>query len=414
MDFFKFFGVTNPTDAGTGLLAVVALAYAVGDYVSNRTKAVFSMVFVTGAVFLSAFWILEYVFGSPEIKNIFKSTALDPFYGFAMPFILVHMGSLMKVRNLLNEWKTVIIALLGIVGMSIGLYLAAGPIIGHIMSLAAAGPISGGIVATYIIRETLEAKGLVELSVFAALLLVIQNFVGLPVASWCLKKEGRRLLQEMHSGSAPGRKEVAKIDPDVPAWRLFPATPKELQTPFILIFKVFLVGYVAVWFGQFTGGVIHKLILALIFGIIFYESGFLEHDIFTKAKAEGYAMFFCLIPVWTGLTAATPGMVIDLFFPIVLCFGMALGSLAVTSWVIGKIVNYSWALAMAISITCFFGFHANYILSNEVSAAIAADEEEKKHILNEILPKMLIGGFTTVTIGSVILAGYLASLIAAQ
>jgi hypothetical protein len=281
------------------------------------------------------------------------------------------------------------------------------------MSLTAAGPISGGIVATYIVREAANLKGFTELSVFAALLLVIQNFVGLPVASWCLKIEGRRLLKQMHSGVA-GEKEAVKVDPEVPAYRLFPATSKDLQTPFVLMFKTFLVGYLAVWVGQITGGVIHKLVLALIFGIVFYELGFLEHDIFTKASAHGYAMFFCLIPIWAGLTDADPAMVMNLAWPITLCFAISLVSLAITSLILGKVLGYSWAVAMAISTTCLFGFPATYIVSNEVSTAIAANDEEKKYVMNGILSKMLIGGFTTVTIGSVILAGELAKVIANQ
>jgi hypothetical protein len=405
VEALKFFGVSNAADIGTGLLVVVVLAYAIGDYVASKTKALFSMIFVTGAVFLVAFWL-----GLP--KDIFKSTALDPYFGFVMPFILVHMGTLMKVRSLLNEWKTVTVAFLGLVGLSFGLYYIAGPMIGHVMALTAAGPISGGIVATYIVREAADLVGRGDLSVFAALLLVVQSFVGVPVASWCLKLEGRRQLNAFRSGAAAPAKEAAKIDPETPSCRLFPATPKGLQTPFVLMFKTFLVGYIAVWVGQITGGVVHKLVLALIFGILFYEIGFLEHDIFTKASSAGYAMFFCLIPVWAGLTGATPQMVLDLAYPTVLCFGITLVAIAVTSLILGKILGYSWAIAMAISTTCLYGFPATYILSNEVSNAIAENEEEKKYVLGQILPKMLIGGFTTVTIGSVVLAGYLAQVIA--
>ena len=406
----NFFTVTNAADIGTGLLVFMALAYAIGDYSSNKTKAVFSMIFVTGAVFLFSFWG-----GLP--KDIFNTVGLSTFAMMVMPFILVHMGTLMKLKKLVSEWKTVTIAFLGLVGLSVGLYYVAGPIIGHIMALTAAGPISGGIVATIIVREAAELRGFAELAVFASLLLVIQNFVGLPVASLCLKCEGRRLLKEFHSGAAVSAQGAsdAGLDPEVPLIRLFPATPKDLQTPFVLMFKSFLVGYLAVWFTHVTGGFggyVHKLVVALIFGIIFYEIGFLEHDIFTKANMSGYAMFFCLIPVWIGLPNATPQMVRDLAYPTVLCFGITLVALAITSLILGKILGYSWFIAMAISSTCLYGFPATFILSNEVSLALSKTPEEKQYILNYILPKMLIGGFTTVTIGSVILAGYLAKVIA--
>ncbi|MDR2529761.1 MAG: hypothetical protein LBD04_12225 [Synergistaceae bacterium] len=416
-EVWSFFSVTKQVDIATGLLVVVALAYAIGDFVSNKTKAIFSMIFVTGAIFLVAFWC-----GLP--KDIFKITALDPYYGFVMPFILVHMGTLMKVRKLVSEWKTVLIAFLGLVGLSFGLYYVAGPIIGHVMALTAAGPISGGIVATYIVREAAESKGLAELATFAALLLVIQNFVGLPVASYCLKVEGRRLLKVKNSGGGffSGKTEV-QIDPEVPTIRLFPALPKNLQTTFVLMFKAFLVGYIAVWsepfFPWLTGKMgyaitIHKLVLALIYGIIFYEVGFLEHDIFTKANVGGYAMFFCLIPVWAGLTNADPASVAKLTWPILLSFGVSLVCLAITSLILGLVLGYSWAISMAISVTCLFGFPATYILTDEVSTAITSTEEDKKYVFNSMLPKMLIGGFTTVTIGSVVLAGQLAQVIMKQ
>jgi hypothetical protein len=178
--------------------------------------------------------------------------------------------------------------------------------------------------------------------------------------------------------------------------------------------KVFFVGYLAVWFGELTGGVVHKLVLALIFGIIFYEIGFLEHDIFTKSNIGGYAMFFCLIPVCAGLTSADPAIVVNLIFPIALCFGLTITSLAVTSLILGKILGYSWAISMAVSVTCLFGFPGTFIVSNEVCTVMAeSDEEKKKYLMANILPRMLIGGFTTVTIGSVILAGWLAQIILA-
>jgi hypothetical protein len=413
MEFFKFFWADNPTDAGLGLITVVMLAYAIGDIVSNRTKAIFSMIFVTGAIFLFAFWC-----GLP--KDIFDASGLMPFAVISLPFILVHMGTLMKIRNLINEWKTVAIAFAGLAGLSAGLFYAAGPIIGRVMALTAAGPISGGIVATLIVREAAEAKGFADLAVFASLLLVIQNFVGLPIASFCLKHESARLLKAFRSDSTEQTGTAAEIDPEVPAFRVFPKMPKTLQTPFVLLFKGALVAYLAVWFSpvlsDLTGGYvnIHKLVLALVLGIIFYETGFLEHDIFTKANAEGYVTFFCLVPFWTGLTAATPEMVVALFKPVLLCFVIALAALSVTSLAMGPILGYSWFISMAISVTCLFGFPATFILSNEVCAAATEDEEERKYILSLILPKMLVSGFTTVTIGSVVMAGYLARAIAQQ
>lgn len=46
--------------------------------------------------------------------------------------------------------------------------------------------------------------------------------------------------------------------------------------------------------------------MALIMGILFYETGFLEYKVLSKANAEGYAMFFCLILVFVSLPRRRP------------------------------------------------------------------------------------------------------------
>ena len=51
------------------------------------------------------------------------------------------------------------------------------------------------------------------------------------------------------------------------------------------------------------------------------------------------------------------------------------------------------------------------ILSNEVAVANGKTEEERKRILDEILPKMLVAGFATVTVGSVVMAGIMVNML---
>jgi len=57
------------------------------------------------------------------------------------------------------------------------------------------------------------------------------------------------------------------------------------------------------------------------------------------------------------------------------------------------------------------GFPGTFIVSNEVATQLAESEEEREFILGEIMPKMLIAGFVTVTITSVFLAGFLVKFI---
>jgi hypothetical protein len=86
---------------------------------------------------------------------------------------------------------------------------------------------------------------------------------------------------------------------------------------------------------------------------------------------------------------------------------LAIGTLATVVFgaIIGKALGMSPLLAVPIGLTCTFGFPTTLFISQEVSAAIGGTSEEKKAIENYILPKMITGGFVTVTIASVLIAG---------
>jgi hypothetical protein len=75
------------------------------------------------------------------------------------------------------------------------------------------------------------------------------------------------------------------------------------------------------------------------------------------------------------------------------------------SWLVGKLIGVSAGMAIAIGSTCLYGFPGNYIIVQEVAESMSSNDEEKKAILDHILPPMIVGGYATVTIGSVIFAG---------
>ncbi len=104
-------------------------------------------------------------------------------------------------------------------------------------------------------------------------------------------------------------------------------------------------------------------------------------------------------------------MVVAFIIPIVTAFAIALIGMIAVSFVLSKIVKYSWEISLAISTTCLFGFPGTYIISQEVSESISENDEEKEFLLKQILPKMLVAGFTTVTIASVVLAGIIVKLL---
>lgn len=151
--------------------------------------------------------------------------------------------------------------------------------------------------------------------------------------------------------------------------------------------------------------------MCLIVGIIGRETGFLEENIMNKANAFGLALLALMAVIFSNLTKATPEMLVSILFPMIVSLVLALIGIAIVSAILGKVLGYSFNMAIAIGTSALFGFPGTYILSNEVANANGSTEEEREFILGEILPKMLVAGFVTVTIASVVLAGFMSKLI---
>lgn len=376
-------------------ILVVLVFFSLGDLIASKTKAMMSMRFISSALILAAFWM-----GMPA--DLFKTTGLMNLAMTFIPVLMVHMGTMIDGRAMLAQYKTVIIALLTMCAASGAVLLIGSPLIGMNYALTATGPISGGNVAMLIMSAAAQEKGLNDILVFVTMLLILQSFVGVPIASFCLRREARRLKVEFANGAqalAAAEKTERK--------KLVPPLPKKLRTPFILLCKTFLVAALAVAAAKLTGNKIHPFVMALVFGVVAYELGFLEGRILEVAVSSGLSIFIMLLPTYVNLSKATPQMVLSLLFPIVVSFAAAVVGLIVSSLVISKVAHTSFDLTLAIGSCCLIGFPGTFIVSDEVARTYGDTEEEHKFIESRIMPQMLVSGFTTVTIASVFLAGFL-------
>ena len=391
---------------GLTAILVILVAFAIGDYVSFKTKATFSMLFTTAVIFLIAFWM-----GLPA--TIFTDSGLLTIGMLTMALLLTNMGTLISLKELAQQWRTVLIALAAVIGIGLCVYGIGGPIFGKQMAAAAAPPISGGVVAALIVSAAAKAKALDTVAVFATLLLVSQTFFGTPVASYCLKKEARRVLDERKNNQSPSENKVEETVAvtEAPKKKLFPQTRKELQTNSIILTKVALVAFLATKVAALTNGAVNALIVCLIFGVIAREIGFLEKDPMTMANSQGFVLIALLTVVFNNLSAATPEMLLSLIVPIVGCLLLGVLGFGIFSAVAGKFLGVNKYMAIAIGASALFGFPGTFIIPNEVAAVVAKNEEEKQIILEAILPKMIIAGFVTVSVASVFLAGVMSKFI---
>jgi ABC-type multidrug transport system fused ATPase/permease subunit len=386
-------------------LLVIALVLGFGDFISIKTKALLSMIFIAGLVFMVGFWLFL-------PKTLFQDAHIIDFAYAIIPLLLVYMGTLMKLKDLKGEWKTVIIALSAIMAAAVILFFIASPIIGSSFAIGATGPISGGVVSTIIMQEAADAKGLETITVFVTVLLVLQSFVGLPIASYCLSGEAKNLIKKFReNGGAANKENLPPVESSERQWYQFPQMPQKFQTPFILLMKTFLVAWLAIYAAELMGGVINKYVLALVFGIIFYELGFLEQKVLDRANSAGITLFALMVPVFASLPKATPEMIGSFILPIVIVFALSVVGISIISFVLGKILGYSWQLSLAVGVTCLFGFPGTFIVAEEISDAVSESAEERDYLASIILPKMLVGGFSTVTIGSVFVASFMVNFL---
>lgn len=393
-------------------LLYIFVVYTVGDIIAAATKSIVPSLFVCSAIFLASFWL-----GMPE--TLFVDSLLYDIGAVFITSLLVHMGSMLNIRQLAAQWKTVLISVGGIVGIVILLFVIGSPIVGKETAIVAAPPISGGLIAGLQMADSAEAIGRLDLKLMATLLVVLQGFIGYPLASFCLRKEANNILKLKTEGYVFDKEENVDQKEVKTLFQL----PDKYRSPNYYIAKTILVAFIATAISNLLKNVdtgifilnalirIDKNVLALILGIVAAEIGFLERDPLNKGNAFGFLMGALMAVIYGGLAGASPQDVIEILVPIVICLVIATIGIGIMSIIIGKFVNIGPWMSFAIGLSALFGFPGTYIVSQEVAKGVAHNEEEKELILSQILPKMLVSGFVTVSIGSVILAGLLAPML---
>jgi hypothetical protein len=109
--------------------------------------------------------------------------------------------------------------------------------------------------------------------------------------------------------------------------------------------------------------------------------------------------------IFTTLAQTSPGQVVSMVGPLLFCLVTGAVMVIVIGFITGKLLKTSPYLAISLGLTCTFGFPTTMLMSQEVANAMGKTEEEKTALRNYLLPKMIIAGFVTVTIASVVVAG---------
>ncbi len=383
------------------LTIVLAILY-IGDIVATRTKAWIPSVFVCAVLFLIGYWTFF-------PKDIVSIAGISPVVATMLMYLLItNMGTLLSLKELKNQWKAIVISLAGIVGIIAILFTIGAMIFDLKTMIVAVPPLVGGVVAALVMSEGASAAGLEDLAVFAIVIYVIQGFAGYPITSIVLKREAKRLLKEYQQGKLHTISQVQEEENAATEHpKLFSKMPVNYNTEYFKFFRLALIGLLAYGTSTVLAPIVtvNALVLCLVFGVLASTIGFLEKQPLQKANGFGFAIMGLMLFIFDGLKQATPEMLMRIIVPLVVSIVLAVVGMYIFSFIAGKILKVSPNLAFAVSLTALYGFPADYILTNEVVKSSTTDEKEREMLLSRMLPPMLVGGFISVTITSVILAG---------
>ena len=388
-------------------LCLVLLALTLGDVISAMTKAFVPSVFVSAIIFVIGFWTIF----PADIVDL--SGIGNPLAQLAILLLITHMGTLMSLKELASQWRTIIISLAGIVGICVGAVALGTVVFDWETAIIATPPLTGGLVASIMMADAATAKGLNDLAVLAILVYVAQGFAGYPLTSILLRKEGNKLLSDFRSGKikSSAKREVEETTKEESKLRIIPKLPEKYDTTYMVLLRVAIVALVAVKLEGLTGGTISKYVIALVLGAIASEMGLIDRKPLVKSGSFGILITSLMAFVMAGLAKATPDTLAEMAMPLIGIIVFGVVGMGIFSIIAGKLLGISKEMSFAVALTALYGFPPNYIITEDVSKALAETPEEKEFLMDQMLPQMLVGGFTTVTIASVIIAGLFINLI---
>ncbi len=390
---------------------VCCIAFAIGEFVSIRTKAWVPGIFVTAVVMLVGYWtVLPHDLISDSFLIPFGST-------IGIYLLIVHMGTVISLKQLIEQWKTIVICLFGLAGMISISYFLCPLFMPKLLVVAGLPPLTGGIVAATIMQKAAAEAGLLTASVFAITMYCIQGFAGYPITAVCLQKEGKRLLKKLRSGedsiSDEERKNlvsvsaVANVDPNEK--KLMPKIPEKYNSSVVVLGKLGLVGWIASMLGSWTG--VSGAIWALVMGVLFTTIGFLDRSALNKANSYGIVMFALMMYVFDGLKDCSISMLASLIGPMIILIVVGVAGMGIFSFIAAKVLKVSFPLAFANALTALYGFPCDAIITESTCTSLGETEEEVDYLMSKMFPSMIVGGFTSVTITSVFVAGAFALMI---
>lgn len=380
---------------------IVLIVFALGDIVGKITKGKLSGMMVVMLLFLVGF--LTKLFPA----DIIDQGGLTALSKLAIAMVLFNMGTTLNVKQLIEEWRTVLMAALCMLASCLVMLLVS-PIIGFDTVLVGMPVINGAAMATSLMASAAAEKGLATAAALCAVIYSVQKFVGAPIASAMGIRYGKKLLKAYRENPAQFKKQ--ETGNGASAKIFFADKHKEWYSANVMMALVAAGSWVAHILGDLTP--INYSIWALLLGVVCAASGLVPTKPLQKSNSYGLmmvAVFGSIIPSLAKVSLSDLG---TMAFQTIVLFVAALIGVALVGWVLPtwKLVGDK-DLAVGIGVEQFLGFPSNVVICREVGDAVGETPEEKAFIEDTLNVPYVVGGITVITVLSTMLAGFVINML---
>lgn len=380
---------------------IVLIVFALGDIVGKITKGKLSGMMVVMLLFLVGF-LTKLI-----PADIIDQGGLTALSKLAIAMVLFNMGTTLNVKQLIEEWRTVLMAALCMLASCLVMLLVS-PIIGFDTVLVGMPVINGAAMATSLMASAAAEKGPATAAALCAVIYSVQKFVGAPIASAMGIRYGKKLLKAYRENPAQFKKQ--ETGNGASAKVSFADKHKEWYSANVMMALVAAGSWVAHILGDLTP--INYSIWALLLGVVCAASGLVPTKPLQKSNSYGLmmvAVFGSIIPSLAKVSLSDLG---TMAFQTIVLFAAALIGVALVGWVLPtwKLVGDK-DLAVGIGVEQFLGFPSNVVICREVGDAVGETPEEKAFIEDTLNVPYVVGGITVITVLSTMLAGFVINML---
>lgn len=380
---------------------IVLIVFALGDIVGKITKGKLSGMMVVMLLFLVGF-LTKLI-----PADIIDQGGLTALSKLAIAMVLFNMGTTLNVKQLIEEWRTVLMAALCMLASCLVMLLVS-PIIGFDTMLVGMPVINGAAMATSLMASAAAEKGLATAAALCAVIYSVQKFVGAPIASAMGIRYGKKLLKAYRENPTQFQKQ--ETGKGASAKVFFADKHKEWYSANVMMALVAAGSWVAHILGDLTP--INYSIWALLLGVVCVASGLVPTKPLQKSNSYGLmmiAVFGSIIPSLAKVSLSDLGA---MAFQTIVLFAAALIGVALVGWVLPtwKLVGDK-DLAVGIGVEQFLGFPSNVVICREVGDAVGETPEEKAFIEDTLNVPYVVGGITVITVLSTMLAGFVINML---